>query len=125
MSTPVYRERRRLAKLRRRARDRDVRARLAMVGVQECGRGPGARTALVEWEYLHGWPGSWWWATAEGRRAWLEADRTVKLASKWPPLSVMRWAADRGYPPPWGSDVIAAYKEHIRAAEALCRAGAT
>lgn len=49
-----YRERRRRAKLRRRARDREVRYQMEAGGFIKkpfCGRG--------------------WWAVAEGRRAWL------------------------------------------------------
>lgn len=63
-----------------------------------------------------------WWATAEGRRAWLVADADMKRARRCPPTAFAAWARASDFPTPWGSDVIAAYTKHIREAEALCRA---
>jgi len=78
MTTPAYRERRRRAKLRRRARDRDLADNLWTRTEARC---PALRHDL---EFAGRMLGCCppWWSTAEGRRAWLEADRERKRARR-------------------------------------------
>lgn len=65
---PGKRERRRLAKRRRGARDRDV-ARL-WVEPRSAGACPLIRAMVLDLIRYHGRPAPWW-ATAEGRRRWI------------------------------------------------------
>lgn len=75
MTTPVYRERRRREKLRRRARDRDLTRLRAGAKQRRWTASPKQREEV-------GAAVAAWWSTSEGRAAWTAADIERKLGRR-------------------------------------------
>jgi len=120
-----YRERRRRAKLRRRARDREV-ARI-LAPALDCGKQLRALARRGESRWIASetiWPEDRWWSTAEGRRRWTEDDRKKKRAMRILVRSARRFGEDcaRGFaegirPIPFDDSAAKMYREAVRQAD--------
>lgn len=105
-----YRERRRRAKLRRRALDRTI---AAARGMQRHHVDPWRRAC--ELDRVRSWQlAPPWWSTPEGRARWLARDRARKLARRNPAAALEAFATACGYPAPWGPEVAAAHLRYLQ-----------